>query len=615
MFYYNAKDVCDRFEIPYIAVSKKSAGSKKPSTGRNVFGFIDEAKMVDAVRNAPEGEWHNLCRDLCAHWVARGLSDEQIVLFAPVLTQEGWTTKKTLEDMETLVVTARERGFGPKHLKNDEIIPDMSIVEANSRPAPPFPIKALPNKLSNFANELAISKGCPIDYVICGILVFGAGLVGNARSFSPWTGWTEPCALYGANVGIPASAKTPALKPMIKAIRKIEKNLMLDYEETLRVWETDKEIAQLARDGWHDNCKTAKRENQPIPTMPEDAVEPRKPPAPALVLSDATPEKLLRLAEHSPRGFSVFRDELSGLLQTFSKAGRENERSIYLQGCQGDEYRIDRVKDDEPIIIDRFLISVVGSIQPDKFETLLLNGDDDGLAARILYFAPNWQRPARPQAPVDLNLLDTAFCRLHALQMEDVFGDLEPITMRFEPDASDYFEDALSGIYDQLETSTGLFRSFLGKMPGMLVRLSGLLELLEHASNSEMSKPSKISKNAVMNALTLITDYFVPMAERVFGNLSYSKAGRNASLIAKKIYNEHLSIVNAKKVRDESWISGLREARDVDDALTFLVDKGWLIDASNRASSKAGRQRKDFKVNPLIWRSDSSNSSDSKGAE
>ena len=179
---------------------------------------------------------------------------------------------------------------------------------------------------------------------------------------------------------------------------------------------------------------------------------------------------------------------------------------------------------------------------------------------------------------MSLEPLEKAFQWLHALDLDDVFGEPEPVTMRFTNDAADYFHKVRQEYFDRCETATGLYLSFLGKMPGKLVRLSGLLELLEQGFGEQGCAPKTISKQSVENAHKLIDSYFIPMAERVFGDLGRTKASRDATLLARKIHTDRPEVVNAKAIRDESWIPGLREAKDVDNALAILVDKYWLFE-------------------------------------
>ena len=48
-------------------------------------------------------------------------------------------------------------------------------------------------------------------------------------------------------------------------------------------------------------------------------------------LNDPTVEKLRELLKDNPRGLLLIRDELSGLLRSFDKQGREGDREFYLE--------------------------------------------------------------------------------------------------------------------------------------------------------------------------------------------------------------------------------------------------------------------------------------------
>ena len=59
------------------------------------------------------------------------------------------------------------------------------------------------------------------------------------------------------------------------------------------------------------------------------------------------------------------------------------------------------MKDAKPIRADALAVGILGGIQPDRLATLVLAGDDDGLAARILYIWPETGPPRRPDRAAD----------------------------------------------------------------------------------------------------------------------------------------------------------------------------------------------------------------------
>jgi len=88
--------------------------------------------------------------------------------------------------------------------------------------------------------------------------------------------------------------------------------------------------------------------------------------------------------EAHPKGLMFYRDQLAGFLGAFDKfGGGGSDRAFWAECYNGNFYAVDRVKHAQPIHIPHLAVSVVGGIQPDRLNSLLLNGDDDGLPARF----------------------------------------------------------------------------------------------------------------------------------------------------------------------------------------------------------------------------------------
>lgn len=63
--------------------------------------------LIDATRTA--GYWHNSVLRLVASWINRGLSDREIHLMAPALTQPGYTVRQTHDDLQRMIESARQK--------------------------------------------------------------------------------------------------------------------------------------------------------------------------------------------------------------------------------------------------------------------------------------------------------------------------------------------------------------------------------------------------------------------------------------------------------------------------------------------------------------------------
>ena len=76
---------------------------------------------------------------------------------------------------------------------------------------------------------------------------------------------------------------------------------------------------------------------------------------------------------------------------------------------------------------------------------------------------------------------------------------------------------------DRQELTGGLLRSAIGKMRGQALRLALGLEFLWWCGGNDIKPPTVISDRAFAAAAHLVGDYFLPMAERVYGDAATPK--------------------------------------------------------------------------------------------
>ncbi len=165
-------------------------------------------------------------------------------------------------------------------------------------------------------------------------------------------------------------------------------------------------------------------------------------------------------------------------------------------------------------------VSIVGGIQPDKLATLLMKGDDDGMAARFLLTWPESVKPSRPRHQPDRQLVERVLRRLHKLEFQGdaESGVLRPVTLAIEPTALNVWQEWREEHHAESKSASGLVASALGKMPGQVLRLALVLELLWWAAGPEgTAEPDQVSARALRTALDLIDNYLKPMSTRVLG--------------------------------------------------------------------------------------------------
>lgn len=482
-------------------------------------------------------------------------------------------------------------------------VPDLSVLNEGRRPPPSLPLEVF-GPWARWVADTAEGTGpTPPDYAACALLAVGAALVGNARWVSPWPSWKEPPALWIGLIGSPSSGKSPALSPLLGIVRRLESELSFDFDPIYRRWQADREAAVCIRATWEADVKKAVKIGTPAPDMPAGAVEPDEPARPRLAVSDTTGEALAAILAGQPKGLLMFRDELAGWLAGFDRySSGGSERALWLECNGGRAFTVDRVKNGgKPIRIPHLTMSVMGGIQPDRLSSLLFTGDDDGLASRLLMTWPEPIPPTRPRYLADDAAAFDALRRLVALGM--AYGEeglLCPVLVPLADDAAALFDQWRRENFAATDTATGRLAGHMGKLPGVVLRLALVLEYLWWAWGSDPIPPEVVTFRAVAGAAALVTDYFIPMAERAYGDAALPEADRMAATLARWIMRERPARINTRDLIRSVRLPGLRTGEKVGAAIAALVEADWLQPNPTRDSERKGRQRSDFIVSPVI---------------
>lgn len=477
--------------------------------------------------------------------------------------------------------------------------PDRSIL--NTAPKPPkFPLEIFSPFWQRWIRQKAEGACAPIDYVAGTLLATTSSLIGNARRVSPWEGWIENTVLWIALIGSPSSNKSPAMDPVVDIIRELERDALPAYEEQLAAHETTLQTSKVKREGWLEEVRTAEKLGNPPPQIPKTAQEPDKPIRPRIRVADSTPEALANILAQQPKGILMQRDELAGWIKSFDRYSKGGEKQFWLEAYGGRPYTVDRVKlDSQPIEIPFFSIAVLGSTQPDPLENLLLSGDDDGFSARFLYFWPEKLPAKRPHPHPTGPGAYICLKRLHDLALETTEeNNMIPLIRRLTESATDIFEPWWTNHQDN--EPEGRFCGWWGKVPGMTLRLSLILEYLEWSSLVGKDEPPHISEQAIINAITLSEDYLKPMARRAYGNVALSQDEKYAAIVARWIMDNKPDRINARIVQRTIGKASLPKPDNMRDACGLLIDANWLFPDFNRDGSHKGREKIEYLVNPHL---------------
>jgi putative DNA primase/helicase len=166
----------------------------------------------------------------------------------------------------------------------------------------------------------------------------------------------------------------------------------------------------------------------------------------------------------------------------------------------------------EPIVISRLAVAVYGGTQPDRLACLKRDGDD-GLLGRLLWLRPE-PIPFRlgQQAP-GTDWAIAALDRLRELDLQPGQPP-QPILMPLSADGRSAIEIFGREMQDRQHRADGLLRAAYGKARGQTALV---LEMLWWcADNGCAAPPDRITSRARQAAATLMDDYFLSMAQRVY---------------------------------------------------------------------------------------------------
>lgn len=480
--------------------------------------------------------------------------------------------------------------------------PDLSLLGTGRRPAPAFP-RHLLGPWAGWCERKAKGASAPIDYVAVALLASVGSALANVRWPQAGTGWSEPPVLWCAEVGPPSSSKSPSMDAAFNLVSFAEDRMAHGFDQVQQEYATLRQTCDAKLEAWKLEVKAAVKNGDAPPAIPSDAQEPVPPVRPRIRVADATVEALGALAAGLPRGLLLVRDELAGWLGAFDKYGGGGaDRAFAIEMYGGRAYVVDRMKNPEPLRIRHLSIGVLGGVQPEKL-SVIIDGPDDGLASRLLWAWPDVQpefnlaRGSQDDGPMQI-----AFGRLTDLiQARDEFGNPEPVRIPLTDEAEDRLEAFARDMVWRSHEASGLLAGTLGKARGHALRLSAVIEHLWWCGGTTAAEPKVISPEALTAAADLLNAYFIPMAERVFGDASIPVIERRAMLLARHLKQNQLAEFNARDVRRQ--IGGLlRDAANMDAACNQLIEGGLIRPRFERAGEGKGRPARNYEVNPIIFR-------------
>ncbi len=481
--------------------------------------------------------------------------------------------------------------------------PDLSLVELQRRSPPVFPLDLLGAFWRGWVEAAAEANAAPVDYVALTLIATGSALIGNSR----WPrigGWMEPPHVWIGLVGDSGSSKSPGAGCLLNYIvPELQRKMAAGFPEKLHAWKVAEAEADAQEAAWKENLKKAAKEAKPMPAQPQIQSRP-KPESPCLLQNDVTIERVATvLATAAEKGLLIHRDELAGWFLGMN-AYNESGRPFWLQAFNGHSYRVERQKHPEPIIVRHLAVAVIGGVQPERLAEMFADADD-GLMSRMLWGWPDPLKFRLGQRQPDQAAAFEALDKLRRLEMVarsvmDASEGRQPVYVLLAKDSGPLIEAFGQRMQAEQQFAAGLMRSAYGKARGLALRLSLVLEYLWWcADRCGAPEPREISVRAVQAACTLVGDYFMPMALRVYGDAALPDEERNAVALARWIMRTKPQEVHVRNLQREVRLPGLTDASKIHAAAEALVDANWLRRVD--AGGTRGRPKGIYAVNPALF--------------
>lgn len=305
-------------------------------------------------------------------------------------------------------------------------------------PAPSMSPDLLPPGLEPWLGDIASRTCLPLAFPAIPAVTALSAVVGRSVSIRPerHDDWVVVPNLWGALVAPPGSLKSTAAQEALAPLSRLAAKATSEHARAVELARAELAVidAQEARvknelKMGDIDAETARAQLLELGRRRREATPTER----RYITQDATVEKLGELLRENPRGLLVYRDELSGWVESMDRTGHENDRAFYLEAWNGNGgYTFDRIGRGT-VHIPSVTLAVLGGIQPGRLNPLVaaaISGGcgADGLLQRFQLLAwPDvlgaWKRPEQPP---DRDAVDRAFAAFRRL------ADLDPASVRAE---------------------------------------------------------------------------------------------------------------------------------------------------------------------------------------
>lgn len=565
---YQPKELLELGELIYETESKAgSAYEQIDLTKLDLEGAKDKLRVLiredrqlsdilTGKRNHPSGSEYDFDLVSRLHH-AHKIDDVEFLAACVMVNPHGSDNAKAdARQVSRVVHRALERSVdNATTLKNGTSIiqplQDMPLVEPeffnpfdDADMVPQFPMDALPESLqkivSNFARKVGASNGAAAFNVLAAI---GAA-IHKDTSVAIDDDWRVHANLFLLNIGNPSVRKTPMVKAALSPFDDIDRQYAREAARQRAEWE---------------NANRNQRGPQP-------------PDAYQHVMTDVTPEYLVKALSQHNRAMMLFYDEPEQLLSfdRYQSSGVQMMRGLLKSAYSGGPMKAGRTSRTNTIV-EHGLAHVITNIQPRKLTKLDREElSDDGFLHR---FVPVWFEDG-----IDADIA-FRFDRFAYREMIQQIAQLHPHPMQIRN--IELFDEIRLGILAHaanLEAET--FAEAVGKAVELVVRLALIMQF---ADQYDMPH-TKLEDEYLTRSERIVTEYVLPGQVSLLYHAGVSHSFSLAKNIAGYILtNPSLKTVSPGKLASSTFKS--ETTQTVTQALDLLDSWNWLEPTQSRRTS------------------------------
>lgn len=470
-------------------------------------------------------------------------------------------------------------------------------------PAQPFPLNALGNILGPVVRKLIEDVQAP-DAVCAHAVMAAASLATQGHANIEIDGRIIALSLYFVSIAESGERKSAVDKIALKPIRQHQETLYKVYRKELSVFKKrieayETKLKDIRKSSLKKTLETVEKEIEALGHRPSPPIQP------LLLLSDITFPGLYKQLEVGLPSIGIITDE-AGTFVGGHGMNKDNQLAM-TTGLSNlwDGKPLDRVRAEDgasSLYHKRLTLHLMG--QSLVLQILLSNSliSNQGFTNRLLISFPESMVGQRVYKEIDLNY-DESFIKYQdkILQLletrlpvsDEDTQELKPPSLLLTPEAKEEwikYVDAIerkSGKKGQYSNIQG----FVSKIPEQVLRISGVLELIDDIHSKE------ISLQTIRNSI-ILTDYYI--AEQI--RLKEAVAVDKNLVMAKELHAwcAQWCSENGDFIYSTIILKGgppfARKKDSLDPLIKILVEYKWLVPLKQNTTIKGKPRAQGWKV-------------------